>query len=400
MRIADIGSFTQRAVGFHRLRSFLTALGIAIGVAAVVLLTSMGSGLNHYMLKEFSQFGTNIVTLTPGKVDTSGFGAHPGMNTERPLTIQDAIALREVPDVIATSGNKMGTSEIEVNGLLRNTLVLGSSPSLFDVMQASAASGQLLPLDDPLSPRPLVLLGATVYEDLFGDKNAVGERVRIAGSRFRVVGVLEEKGDVLGFNMDDAVYLPSARALELYNSESLMEIMVRFNENANVDEVSASIKRLMIARHGAEDFTIISQQQMLDTLSSVLEVVTVAVAALGGISLFVGGVGIFTVMTIAVRERTREIGLLRSIGSTRSQIQTLFLVESILLATLGGLFGLALGMSFVGLIAFAVPGLPVRIAPEYVIASLSISVIIGLLAGVAPANHAARLDPLDALRTD
>lgn len=397
----DVVLFTQQAIGFHRLRSFLTALGIAIGVAAVVMLTSMGSGLNHYIIGEFSEFGANNLVIMPGKPDTVGIGPPGVMNTQRPLTIEDAEAVANIPGVLITAGNRVGSSELEVDGRVRTTMVLGSSPHIIGLLQTRIRDGSGLPIDDnPLSPRPLAVLGATVYTDLFGTKSAVGERIRLGGSRFRVAGVLEPKGDVLGFNIDDAVVIPSARALALYNSESLMEIMVRYDETASVTELTKQIKRLLIARHGVEDFNIVSQQQIMEALSSVLEVITIAVAALGGISLFVGGVGIFTVMTIAVRERTQEIGLLRSIGSTRAQVQRLFLSESIVLATLGGVFGLLLGAVIVLLIGVLVPDLPVRLSPPYILASLAISLFIGLVAGVAPAGHAAKLDPLEALRTE
>ena len=208
------------------------------------------------------------------------------------------------------------------------------------------------------------------------------------------------KGDVIGLNVDESVVIPAARALELYNEASLFDIGIRYDPLASEAEVKASVRRLLIARHGVEDFNIQTQQQMVDTLGSVLAVITVAVAALGSISLFVGGVGIFTIMTIAVRERTQEIGLMRSLGSTRSQVQQLFLSEAIVLAALGGLMGLMLGGGVIVLIRLLVPGLPISLSIPYVIASMLVSAGIGLMAGVVPASHAARLDPLEALRAE
>ncbi len=188
--------------------------------------------------------------------------------------------------------------------------------------------------------------------------------------------------------------------MELFNTPGLMEIGVKFEEGAPVDELVSSIRRLLTARHGFEDFSVTTQQQMLEVLGSVLSVLTMGVAALGSISLLVGGVGIFTIMTIAVRERTQEIGLLRSIGSTRQQIQRLFLSESVVLASMGGVLGLLVGAGIVVLLDLAFPTLPVRLSMPYIIAAELVSVAIGLIAGVAPANHAARLDPLEALRTE
>jgi putative ABC transport system permease protein len=395
----DVIRYTQRAVLFHRLRSGLTALGIAIGVAAVVILTSMGEGLNQFMAREFSQFGTNNIRIAPGKPETMGLG--PGiLNTLRPLTIADAEALSHLPYVIAAIPNRMGSSEVEANDRIRVATVIGTGHSMADVFQLEMAIGQFLPADDPLSPRALAVIGSTIQEDLYGSQSALGDRIRIGGSRFRVVGVAAPKGDIVGVNVDESVVIPTARAMELYNVNTVMDITVRYEENAPVDEVVASLRRLMLARHGVEDFNIATQQQMMEVLGSVLDVLTLAVAALGSISLFVGGVGIFTIMTIAVRERTQEIGLLRSIGATRRQIQNLFLSESVVLAVMGGGMGLLLGGVVVLLVGILVPTLPVRLSVPYIIAAELVSVAIGLVAGVAPASHAAGLDPLEALRTE
>ncbi len=235
---------------------------------------------------------------------------------------------------------------------------------------------------------------------MYSGSNPIGDRIRIAGSRFRVVGVLEDKGDVLGLNVDDLVIIPAARMLELYNSESLMEIDVRYSEHANPDELVASIKRLLISRHAVEDFVVITQQQMLDSLGSILDVTTAAVAGLGSISLLVGGVGIFTIMTISVRERTHEIGLLRAVGATRLQVRNLFLSESVLLATSGAIVGLLFGGLLVLLLSAMISGLPARLSPFYMVAAVLVAVVIGVIAGITPSGRAAQLEPLEALRAD
>jgi putative ABC transport system permease protein len=399
MEFRDVISFTRRAVMFHRLRSTLTALGIAIGVAAVVMLTSMGEGVNQFMVAEFSQFGTNNLRIGPGKPETLGIG--PGsLNTLRPLTIEDAEAVGRLPFIVATNPNRMGLAEVEANDRLRNTLIFGTSHQAQVFLKAELSSGTFLPEDNLVNPRAVAVIGSTIEKDFYGGKSALGDRIRVGGSRFRVVGVLAPLGDVLGLNVDETVMIPVARAIQLFNVNGLMEIGVRYEEGAPVDEVVANIKRLLIARHGFEDFNVATQQQMMEVLGSVLDVLTMAVAALGSISLFVGGVGIFTIMTIAVRERTQEIGLLRSIGSTRQQIQRLFLSESVVLAAMGGLMGLLFGGSVVVLLGLSIPTLPVRLSFLYIIAAELVSIAIGLIAGVAPANRAAKLDPLEALRAE
>jgi putative ABC transport system permease protein len=205
---------------------------------------------------------------------------------------------------------------------------------------------------------------------------------------------------MVGIDLDDTVYIPAASGLEMFNRQGLIEIDVLYADNAPVDEVVDGIRRILLARHGGEDFTIVTQQQMLDVLGSIVDVLTLGVAALGGISLLVGGVGIFTIMTIAVRERTQEIGLLRAIGARRSRIAQLFVGEAMLLSAVGGIGGLTLGISIVLLTQWVLPAMPAAISPFYVVLALVIAVVIGLVAGVLPARAAAQLEPLDALRAE
>jgi putative ABC transport system permease protein len=396
---ADIIAFTTRSVMSHRLRSTLTALGIAIGVAAVVLLTSLGEGLNQFMLEEFSQIGTNSIGINPGRPGT--FGISTGIiNTVRPLTIEDGEALARLPQIKAWTPVRAGVADLEGNKRQRTASIMGVGPGAPIFFGMDTAVGEFLPPDNPQSPRPFVVLGAKVRQDLFGDSNPLGQRMRIGGSRFQVIGVMESRGNLMGFDLDDLVFIPAARALELFNTRSLMEIDVQHFGNFPAEEVVAAVKRTLIARHGHEDFSIVTQQQVMETMDSVLGVLKFAVAALGSISLLVGGVGIFTIMTIAVRERRPEIGLLRAIGSTRRDIQELFLAESIVLACLGGLMGLVVGAGGAQLLGVLVPALPVSISMPYLLGALGLAVIIGLVAGVLPAHRAAALEPLEALRAE
>ena len=395
----DLVRFTINSATSHRLRSGLTALGIGIGVTAVVLLTSIGEGLQRYILSEFTQFGTNIISINPGRPETFGGGNLP-LAMIKPLTLEDADALAKVPFITDVTGSVQGNAEIQGNGRSRRTLVTGTGPNMPEVYSLPVALGEFLPPDDPRAPRAFVVLGSKVRDELFDAENPLGEKVRIGGRRFRVVGVMESKGTVLGFDMDDAIYIPVARGLEMFNREGLVDISVLYDETVSATEIEASIRRILVARHGSEDFSLTSQEQMLDVLGSVLRVVTLAVAALGGISLLVGGVGIFTIMTIAVRERTSEIGLLRSLGALRTNIRNIFLGESILLAAMGGVGGLLLGAAIVEAAKLLVPSLPLNYSVPYAIAAETIAVLIGAIAGVLPARQAAALDPVEALRTE
>ncbi len=395
----DFLSFVGRSVFAHPMRSALTALGIGIGVTAVVLLTSIGEGLNRYVVEEFTQFGTTTLAVQPGKANTLGLS--PGvLNSTRPLTLADAEAIARAPYVLASVPSVSGSATVEAEGRERTVNVFAVGPDFDEAFKFRVAIGTFLPHDELERPRALCVLGAKVNEEIFGAHSALGQRVRIGMDRFRVVGVMEPKGQMLGFDLDDSVYIPAARGLELFNREGLQEIDALYSPSAPVAEVVAAITRLLVARHGNEDFTITTQQQMLDVLGKILDVLTLGVAALGGISLLVGGVGIFTIMTIAVRERTQEIGLLRAVGAGRGRIAQIFVGEAMLLSGVGGLGGLAVGIAIVLGVQIVVPAMPARLSWPYIGLAVLVAVAIGLLAGVVPARHAARLEPLDALRTE
>ncbi len=399
MRFVDVSRLAAGAVAAHRSRSLLTALGIAVGIAAVVLLTSIGEGVHRFVLAEFSQFGTNIIAVTPGKTETFGLSGAQISNV-RPLSLDDSAALARIDQVIAAMPVVQGNAEVEFEGNTRRTMILGVGSELPKVWSMNVSTGRFLPPDDERAPRAFVVLGSKVRSELFGDRNPLGQRVRVGGDRYRVMGVMESKGQSLGLDLDDAVYVPAAKALELFNRESLMEIDLVYRSGASAQSVRTSIERLLRARHGSEDFTVTTQQQMLDVLGSVLDVLTFAVAALGGISLFVGGVGILTIMTIAVRERRAEIGLLRAIGARRAQVLRLFLLESLLLSAVGGLAGLGVGLGLAATIKFVAPSLPVHPSLEYALLAELLAIAIGLAAGMLPARSAALLQPLDALRAE
>lgn len=276
----------------------------------------------------------------------------------------------------------------------------GSGPDWPAIGYMKVRIGSYLPQGELHAPRPLVVLGSTAKQELFGNENPLGRRVEIAGSRFRVIGVMEPKGQFLGMDLNDSVFIPVARGLELFNRDSLVGIDVTYDPKAPVDEVVEGIQRMIAKRHGRDDVTVITQQKMQDVLGSVLGVLTFAVGALGSISLLVGGVGILTVMTIAVTERTSEIGLLRALGAGREQIQLLFLGEAAMLAAAGGAAGLALGVSLARLLHLLVPALPVSTPWWFAVLAVGMSVCVGLIAGVVPARQAAHMVPVAALRAE
>ena len=399
MSFKDLIRLSFGAIFSHRLRSFLTALGIAVGIAAVVLLTSLGEGIHQFVLSEFTQFGTNLIGIAPGKTTTAGISGAIISNV-RPMTLDDAEAMKRIPAVEAVVPVVQGNAPVEFRQRSRRTIILGVGPEAPELWRFNVAKGQFLPYDDPRSPRALVVLGSKVQDELFGTRNPLGKRIRIGGERYRVVGVMESKGQMLGFDLDDAVYIPASRALSLFNRESLMEIDLLYAVGASANEVAERARKLLISRHGSEDFTITTQEQMLEVLGSILNILTLAVGAVGGISLLVGGVGILTIMIIAVNERISEVGLYRALGAGRRQILALFISEAVVLASVGGLAGLIIGAGGAWLLQIAVPALPTHTPWSYVVLAELLAAVIGLAAGVLPAIRAANLDPIDALRAE
>jgi len=399
MQFPDLIRLTSSSFLAYRMRSFLTGLGIAIGITAVILLTSIGEGLHQFVLSEFSQFGTNLISIQPGKSQTQGssVGVFGSVKT---ITLEDAQALRHLSNVEYVNPSVTGNAELRIDGKTRRSTVFGAGHDLPRVLASRVVLGSFLPDDDATQARALVVLGDKVRRELFADKNPLGSYLRSGGQRYRVIGVMEPKGQMLGFDLDDTVYIPAARALELFNRPGLMEIQVSYQPGANVDGVLHAITALLKERHGREDFTLIPQEKALEVLGSVLDVITFAVGALGGISLLVGGVGILTIMTMAVTERTAEIGLLRALGAREAQVLSLFLGEAMLLSALGGLAGLLLGVGIAQALHLFFPALPVHTPWMFAIVAEFSAVFIGLIAGVAPARRAARLDPVEALRAE
>ncbi|MDP1657926.1 MAG: ABC transporter permease [Methylotenera sp.] len=400
MLLADSGRFALQAIISHRLRSFLTLLGIAVGIAAVILLTSIGEGVHQFVLKEFTQFGTNVIGISPGKVKTGGQPPTGIPTTARLLTMDDAESLKKLPHVTGSTPTVWGNSEVEANGRLRRSTIYGVDADFIYVFSAKVLIGSSLPREGEGSSRAFVVLGSKLCTELFGTENPLGARVRIGGLHFRVIGILEPKGQFLGIDLDDTAYIPAERALELYNREGLMEIHVLYKEGTSSAVVAEAVKQRLLLRHGREDFTITTQEDMLKTLSNILNILTMAVAALGGISLLVGSVGIVTIMTISVTERTNEIGLLVALGARRRTILGLFLSESVILAVLGGAMGLLLGIGLAQLLHLLMPTFPVHTPWSFAFIALVVSGVIGLLAGVLPAISASRLDPIEALRAE
>ena len=393
----ELGAGSVRS---HRLRSALSMLGIAIGIAAVILLTSIGEGTRRYLLAEFTQFGTNILAINPGKVETSGMPGIFGGTTHK-LTLDDAEALRRLPDVQGVVPVAMGQARVEGAGRGRSVFIYGATADLPEVWNFQLGQGSFLPAGDPRRGSLVAVLGPKLKRELFGDANALGEFVRIADFRLRVIGVMAPKGRLLGFDIDDSAYVPVATSMRMFNLDELQEIDVLFTHEGISEAVAESVRRLLADRHGGrEDVTITTQTEMLRVFDNIMSAITTAVAAIAGVSLVVGAIGVFTMMWIAVGERVSEIGLLRALGATAREVHALFLFEAVVLTVIGGAVGVVAGIGIAGAARLAVPALPVYTPLRYVLAALAVSALAGLAAGVLPARRAASLEPVDALRAE
>ncbi|MFN7943511.1 MAG: ABC transporter permease [Thermoanaerobaculia bacterium] len=399
--MVDLLLLSIRTLAAQRLRSALSILGIAIGVGSVIVLTSIGEGTRRYVLSEFSQFGTNLLAVNPGKTETSGIPGIFGGST-KPLTIDDAEAVARIPGVVAVVPVAYGSARVEggPDARARSVQIYGVTPAIQEVWRFRVRQGAFWAGGDPRRGGSECVLGQTLARELFGAASPLGDFVRIGGTRFRVVGLMEAKGTMLGMDIDDVAYVPVATAMRLFDLPELLEIDVLYANAAMAKGVEAETRRALAARHGDEDFTVMTQEAMLEVFGNVMDVVTLSVGAIAGISLVVGAIGILTMMWIAVGERTHEIGLVRAFGASRAQVRLLFLIEASGLGAVGGAAGLAGGMLLCGLLRAAVRGLPVHTPLVYAAAAIAVALATGLASGVLPAQRAASLDPIEALRAE
>lgn len=398
MSAADLFRFALRALTGHRLRTVLSLLGMVIGVAAVVTLTALGEGARRYVIDQFESIGSKLLIVVPGKSETTGI---PGVAiaTTHDLTLADARALDHgIPEIEEVAPLVVGTESVARGARRRQVAVIGTTRNFQVVRRLEVARGDFLPPEELSRGRPVVVLGARVARELFPGEEAVGRVVRIGGWRIRVAGVLASRGVQLGMDVDDMVALPVATAMKMFDRRSLFRIMLQVRGGADLGEVQGKVERLLAARHdGEEDVTVITQDAVLSTFSSILGALTLAVGAIAGVSLTVAGIGIMNVMLVSVSERTREVGLLRAVGVGRRQVLAVFLAEAAMLSAAGGLLGLATGWIAVRILVRVFPAFPASPPLWAVVAALALSFGVGLLFGLLPARRAARLDPVVAL---
>jgi len=399
MRAPDLIRFAGRAATGNPLRTSLLVLAMAIGVAAVVVLTALGDGARRYVLDQFSSLGSNLVIVLPGRSQTGGFNpANAITGTPRDLTINDAQALLRAPAVMRVAPLAVGTSEISIPGKLREVIVAGTTSQYPELRHLELAQGSFLPEEDWNRGTAVAVIGAKVREELFGAEPAVGRLVRIGDRRFRIGGVLALSGEGLGMNSDELVFVPVALAQAMFNSNTLFRIMVEAKSREAIPAAKSQVQEILKLRHeGEEDVTVITQDAVLATFDRLLSALTLGVAGIAAISLAVAGILVMNVMLVSVVQRTGEIGLLKALGATGGTIRLAFLAEAAMLSAAGAIAGYLLGQAGAALIRHLYPSFPAYPPDWAVLAGLATALVTGLLFGVLPARRAALLDPVAAL---
>ena len=400
MRALDTSGFALQALRRYPTRTGMMLLAIAIGVAAVVMLTGVGEAARRYVAGEFESLGTNTLIVLPGKADTSGAGLAGLLigETARDLTLEDAIALQRDARIARLAPIVAGGGVVSWRARSREVTVFGTNASLQRIQRWEMAAGGFLPQLDMDTASPVCAVGHVIAEEVIAAHDVVGQWLRIGDTRCRVTGVLAQGGVSGAFNVDESVFVPVASAQQLFDSPGLFRLMVETRRRDDMDSVRRFILATITERHqGVEDITVIRQDAVLDTFDSIFGVITMALAGIAGISLLVAGVLIMNVMLVAVSQRTNEIGLLKALGANQRQIVAIFLVESAWLAILGAGLGVAVGYSASWGMTRAWPFLDFTAPAWATLSGVGVALACGIVFGLIPARRAAKLDPVEAL---
>jgi len=400
MRFFNTIKIALRALRRSAMRSILTALGIIIGVAAVIAMVSIGNGAKSQVESSIASLGQNIISVFPGNF-TAG-GVRGGFGSASTLTVEDALAIQnEIPGVAAISPEMRDRSQVLANGLNWNTQVIGEDVSYLDIRIWSVAEGAMFTEADVRGAAKVCVIGKTVATQLFQDGDPIGQTLRIRNIPFKVVGVLTPKGfNFFGQDQDDTLIIPYTSHLKrIARRPNLNSIVVQAQEADQMARIQQDITDLLQQRRNGRDpdFTVRNQQELAEAATATTKTMTVLLGAIAGVSLIVGGIGIMNIMLVSVTERTREIGIRLAVGAHGSDVLTQFLIEAIILSSMGGAIGVLLGVGSSQLIS-KLNGWPVLVSTTAIIGAVAFSAVIGIFFGFYPARKAAQLDPIEALR--
>jgi len=405
MKIQDILEETYSALSSNKIRSGLTMLGIVIGISSVIAMTAIGTGAQSSITDSIQSIGSNLITVRPGAQRGAGMQISTGRGSAKSLTLEDSKAItKEISSIKNVAAEVSGRYQITAKGTNTNTTVDGITPSYLDVRNMQIAEGSFITDQNVESGAKVAVLGPTVRDDLFGvDGSAVGQTIRIKNMQFKVIGLTTKKGGTGFSSLDDMIYIPITTAQRYFSGDEYVSSISVSAESAEVtSQAQTDITTLLLNRHHITDetladFSTLNQADMIATVSSVASTFTTLLAAIAGISLLVGGIGIMNMMLTTVTERTREIGLRKAIGAKRRDISNQFLLEAVMLTFIGGAVGVALGW----LISFIVTKtglITTKVSMGSVLLAFAVSTIIGIVFGYYPARRAANLNPIDALR--
>ncbi|MBM4135876.1 MAG: FtsX-like permease family protein [Nitrospira sp.] len=399
MNVVETLRISYDSLMINKIRSMLTMLGVIIGVAAVILLVSLGEGARSYIQKEFGDLGSNILVVVPGKTAKEG-GMHMGTSAVRKLLYSDAVLIeKRSRNILHAVPIILGTSWIKYGGKSRDTYIVGANENYFDVRNLKIGIGRGISASDVDSARRVCVLGKTVKKEILGEANPLGTFVTIGNAKYRIIGIMQPKGVALGFDIDDVVFIPNTAARELFDTDRLFNITVKVKGPDLIQDAKREIRELLIKRHAnKEDFTILSQDEMIAVMGKILNIMTAVLAGIAAISLIVGGIGIMNIMLVSVRERTREIGIRKAIGAKNRDILFQFLSEAMTLSIIGGIGGVLLGAAIAFTAPYFMSYLPAKLAWWSVILAFFFSAAVGIFFGVYPARKASLYDPVVALR--
>ncbi len=400
MKARDVTRMSLHALRRYPLRTAMMLLAIAIGVAAVVLLTAVGEGARRYVTGQFSSLGTELLIVLPGRADTAGGGIQGLLvgETARELTLDDTIAIMRSPRIRRVTPLVLGAGTASSGARERDITVLGTGAAMLEIQHWVMGTGRFLPEGELDTAQPVCVLGFTVARELFPGQSPLGEWLRIGDARCRVLGVLSEQGLAGGFNVDETVITPVANAQQLFNTSAVFRILVEATDRDAVTAARRDILAIIKVRHaGEEDITVVTQDALVSTFDSIFNMITAGLAAIAAISLVVAGVLIMNVMLVAVSQRTGEIGLLKAVGARNGQILALFLTEAACLSLLGACVGIAFGTGGIWLMKILFPVLDFAAPPWASASAVGVAVASGLVFGILPARRAAALDPVNAL---
>ncbi len=400
MRLKETVRLSIEALLSQKLRTALTVLGMVIGVGAIVLLVSLGQGAKNYVLQEFEGLGSNLIVIQPGKSDKKTHMGPPVGAATRKMTTGDVMALeKRALNLEAVSGLVLGTVSTRFEEAIANITVFGTNEQFPLILNIPVGRGGYFSREEDEYGRRVVVLGKNVAKDLFGDENALGRSVKMNESEFRVVGVLDEMGDKLGLNFDELGFIPTQAALRLFNDDKLFGIRAKASSRAGVDDAVAEITEILKERRdGEEDFTVITQVSMMESMNTILDMLTYVLGAIAAISMVVGGIGIMNIMWVTVVERTQEIGIRRAVGARRRDILQQFLAEAVALSMLSGLIGVGGSLVITYGLHLLFPSFDMRAPLWILIPAFLVALVVGVAFGVGPAWRASRIETLDALR--